>query len=188
MKINKYCVECNSELIKTNEVVKISKNLKYCDYKCPKCGRFIFEVPEELTRAEYEEACKETNPETQRAIEENVKYIEDPASKIFSRAYSRRQVNLNTCDHENGEYDRDGDFNCDDCDQLIYVENKKINKDELNTEDLYRKAIEKMSELVESDDEEYDHREADIVLTDFLRDLGYDKLVYLFKKVDKYYA
>ena len=52
----------------------------------------------------------------------------------------------------------------------------------------YSNELEKLKDLAESNDPEYAHIEADLILCNILNDLGYNDIVDAWKKVKKWFA
>lgn len=53
---------------------------------------------------------------------------------------------------------------------------------------LYEKMCERMKDTIDMRDIENAHIEADHILCEFLESLGFDELVTLYRKVDKWYS
>ena len=58
----------------------------------------------------------------------------------------------------------------------------------IKKEDIIKEAIEEMKKLVNSGDTEVAHIEADDILCDVLKKLGYEELVDVYEQVGKWYA
>lgn len=60
--------------------------------------------------------------------------------------------------------------------------------DEKEIKEASRKAKRRLSTLSRLSDQEDAHYEADAVLVDLLRDLGFDEVVCAYEKIEKWYA
>jgi hypothetical protein len=58
----------------------------------------------------------------------------------------------------------------------------------IKKEDIIKEAIEEMKTLVNNDDYEIAHIEADDILCNVLKKLGYEELVDVYEQVGKWYA
>ena len=58
----------------------------------------------------------------------------------------------------------------------------------MSNETIEAKYLPRMRELIDSDDTEMAHSEADDILIDILKELGFTKLIELYEKVGKWYA